>query len=730
MSRPRWLRQRELRNFAYVTAWCLGLLDLWTQGWSPLIKEILRLWKASGSVFTVQYLKECVRILQKWIASQDRGTSVPSVRLSNDGLPLFIPAPLRTLIRAFKYAGDARGRYVFKGVLTILSVYRVMGITPIRKLNTITDSFSGISSTLPGGELVTVLGWLPRRLSLRRRPVSLPINESAGPNYPRSTWGSPLDALAFLREPRVWFCWIAIACHNGYYLHAIWQIVIVSIALPVLGPLWVLGLFPWPVLGKLQELIEGAGKVRVIAVTDWWTQLVLTPLHDGIFSILKEIPQDGTHNQTKPLEKIRERARLGSGVWSFDLSAATDRLPINLQVQILQLLGIWWAPLWSTLLSGRNWWLKGIPYRYSVGQPMGARSSWALLAITHHVIVQVAALRAGWNQWFPFYAVLGDDIVIADEAVASAYLQLMIGLGVEISPKKGLISRSTFEFAKRTVHCHRGDVSPLGAGAILVCIRNLRYIPTLLLDMVAKEVALSPGSLISDIESLCKQLRRKPDASLAKLIAITALGPFGLAAGDQSPWNLTSIGYWVQLLQPGGSPAMVLQTILRWYRQKAMDQWLLDSIQAQCALITFKKEWWHVSVLGKGLYGILSIPLVFVSPAFWSYLLTLRASEMETREQPDLLSDQLQVESSGWTSTVFLPIAQDAFSYLREDLSVDVLSFDLSARRTTVRLLEDAEWLIRSFSARTVASHQPRGPGLKGLVPYTVTVEVPDDAAA
>jgi hypothetical protein len=30
------------------------------------------------------------------------------------------------------------------------------------------------------------------------------------------------------------------------------------------------------------------------------------------------------------------------------------------------------------------------PYRYAVGQPMGALSSWAMLAVTHHLIVQLA----------------------------------------------------------------------------------------------------------------------------------------------------------------------------------------------------------------------------------------------------------------------------------------------------------------------------------------------------
>jgi len=44
---------------------------------------------------------------------------------------------------------------------------------------------------------------------------------------------------------------------------------------------------------------------------------------------------------------------------------------------------------------GREYELKSPVYgnhtvSYAVGQPMGALSSWAMLAITHHLIVQVA----------------------------------------------------------------------------------------------------------------------------------------------------------------------------------------------------------------------------------------------------------------------------------------------------------------------------------------------------
>jgi hypothetical protein len=61
-------------------------------------------------------------------------------------------------------------------------------------------------------------------------------------------------------------------------------------------------------LGRLHEIPEPAGKVRVVAMVTWWIQCLLFPIHDYIFqSVLKLIPQDGTHDQGKPLEGLSEK---------------------------------------------------------------------------------------------------------------------------------------------------------------------------------------------------------------------------------------------------------------------------------------------------------------------------------------------------------------------------------------------------------------------------------------
>lgn len=92
-----------------------------------------------------------------------------------------------------------------------------------------------------------------------------------------------------------------------------------------------------------------------------------------------------------------------------------------------------------------------------------------MLALTHHLIVQLAArqcgkvsINRGQFAWYSNYELLGDDIVLFDKEVAKAYLLLMKELGLEINLSKSVICKNglTFEFAKVTGHNGK-DVSAL-----------------------------------------------------------------------------------------------------------------------------------------------------------------------------------------------------------------------------------------------------------------------------
>jgi len=88
------------------------------------------------------------------------------------------------------------------------------------------------------------------------------------------------------------------------------------------------------------------------------------------------------------------------------------------------------------------------------------------MAITHHFLVQAAALRAGYKTFFKKYCLLGDDIVIADSSVAVQYKILLSQLDMPISETKTHVCDHTYEFAKRWIY--RGqEITGYSIGGLL-----------------------------------------------------------------------------------------------------------------------------------------------------------------------------------------------------------------------------------------------------------------------
>lgn len=589
----------------------------------------MRLWKASGRNFLVAYLKECCKICVLWVSGETYTPLPRGVRVSRarSGLPLILPARLRWLIATSRRSGSTVGWVALRVTLTILSVYRVIGCRPNLKLESITGPFQGKTATFLTIEVrhaITCLEFTLKGL----KPASPDLfSEAAGPNYPRATWSSGLDALAFWCNPLQWVHFCVIAVRTRSWLLLSWLLGVMLFSAPIVPMLAVIGRMPSK-LGRLAKLYEAAGKVRVVAITDWWTQCLLLPLHQCIFDGLRLLNSDCTFDQTGGLNRVREICR-GRKAFSFDLTAATDRIPIALQEQILSVLGLSWAASWRSLLSGREWWLGSSPIKYAVGQPMGAYSSWAMLALSHHVIIQVSAYRVGWRHFFPYYAVLGDDVVIFDQVVATEYQRSMADLGVPINMSKSLVSeKGCLEFAKRWFHPDLGDFSPLGPGLILVAIRNLRFIPLVVNELATKSFGFLPSQM-KDLISLMNLLRRKVRVD-PQLVSLLALGPTGGLWG--SGQLATRVAAWIAAYHKSCSPdllnlhvfhAVCAYTIVQ--ARQAVD----TTSAAEKRVI---REWITYPILGRGpAMALLSMPLMLLSPGFWATLEPLSKINISVR---------------------------------------------------------------------------------------------------
>jgi len=111
-----------------------------------------------------------------------------------------------------------------------------------------------------------------------------------------------------------------------------------------------------------------------------------------VFKHLKGVRGDCTFKQTQPFQTLPKEGPY----YSMDLSAATDRFPVAFQKLVVEKLTGRrdYAEAWERIMVKEPFSYKGSTYTYSVGQPMGLYSSWAIFALSHHIIVRIAANRA------------------------------------------------------------------------------------------------------------------------------------------------------------------------------------------------------------------------------------------------------------------------------------------------------------------------------------------------
>lgn len=478
------------------------------------------LYRTSGYRGAAIYLKTCYVLLQHIAGGHIDASPWAlgcNVSRTRRGIPRVIPIQHRRLI--------ATGNVdIIRFWLTLFGLYRVLPFKGKLKLETIYQPGKDLSSFM-----VQWREWVPTYLERLQEVTKLPMEISpyrdlgvrkipaitkSSPNSHgfSSMTGLPLDLIAWWLDPSMAKAleqWLTLT-ESGAFLHdikAVWNGFAVLSARYCevkkikrgLSPLqflqgfreehlkglaWVEGLWGKPLFFGRLGFSEEPGKIRVFAMVNLITQALMEPLHRWIFGVLRAVPTDGTFDQVAPVERLIKYFVGKEWVASYDLSAATDRLPVAIQVEILRpLLGDRLANLWAFILVGRPYGLPKVAKSYNlgftsvfyaVGQPMGALSSWAMLAMTHHALVQFAAAKVdAKRRWFMDYAVLGDDIVIADKAVAKEYLNLMETIGVDVGLAKSLVSSTgSLEFAKRTWVKGR-SVTPFSLAEMSVAVSNI-----------------------------------------------------------------------------------------------------------------------------------------------------------------------------------------------------------------------------------------------------------------
>jgi hypothetical protein len=342
---------RPMFKHLIKTVYALGgsINPTWIRQIYLFLQKVNFLHRHGGSPMVVKYLKVCSVVVQQICAGYRVSDLTPlgmRISRSKSGLPRCIPRDMRKHIKRLNPK-------VVKFYLTLFSMFRDIHFIGKLKLGTITSPSTASQSAHIISSKTKIFAALCRDDKSRTMMETvnhLSIFTTAGP-FTFTRLGeynsSPPSVIRALK----WFY----SSPEGVKLHpslifileyfkseavlSMMNLLVRSKALvsPISGYSQGKVSSPTPqtvnrFAGKLAIKEEAAGKVRVFAMVDPWTQWALSPLHKLLFKMLSKIPMDGTFNQLKPLDRVPWGK---APIYSFDLSAATDRLPLSLQMSLL-----------------------------------------------------------------------------------------------------------------------------------------------------------------------------------------------------------------------------------------------------------------------------------------------------------------------------------------------------------------------------------------------------------
>jgi hypothetical protein len=235
-----------------------------------------------------------------------------------------------------------------------------------------------------------------------------------------------------------------------------------------------------PLVGKIGNIQEKGLKLRSVANPFRILQHTLFPLGTFLYGSLKRLNTDCTYDQQKGHDFIKSELTKGRTMYAYDLSNATDRFPLKIQVKLIEdilnsLRRVGPGPL-STLglppqteegkldidelkqqlkllqeVSRGRWYAPDLAFysksqylQWRTGQPLGLFPSFAMFALAHNILLKNISDEHNAGDCF---RVLGDDVIISDERVALSYKKVLDKLGCKISEDKSIISDKFGEFA-------------------------------------------------------------------------------------------------------------------------------------------------------------------------------------------------------------------------------------------------------------------------------------------
>lgn len=455
----------------------------------------------------VTFIKNVRGAFSAAIAGEHEKRKRFGIKVYFDGIPKCFGTSLASKVRISLIPGNSK--VTLRLINTLLCCTRALSIGVIVKTSTITEPPKETSCNIARytWDFWRALGYpktfrsdIPESLRFK----SYHFTTKSGPNG-HALWSSIVDFTALDSNLRADIEYIGGDKIQSHFKK-------LDILLPYLKKMtFLFTQLKDPKLRKLVSFPEKEDKVRVVALLDYFSQTVLRPLHLHLFKVLRKIPQDCTFEQESFIEKIKD--------WEYfcsaDLSAATDRFPLTLICEVLKgHLSVEYVNAFSRILVDRPFHYGEEKLTYKTGNPMGAYASWSSFTISHHYVIYYCCRKLNINWHTAKYCMLGDDIVIGDERLATLYIEVMTELGVEINMAKTHKSKYFCEFAKRLI-LHGEEITPFPISSLKESQKYYYTLVALFVDLETKGYKCIDG-IVASVDSYYEFLRPISSKTRAK----------------------------------------------------------------------------------------------------------------------------------------------------------------------------------------------------------------------
>lgn len=208
-------------------------------------------------------------------------------------------------------------------------------------------------------------------------------------------------------------------------------------------------------LRKLTAIADKGNKPRVIALSDLWTQSLLSSLENKVLEVTrtmfpKNIAYDSHREGWKQIMQLPQEVK--DQLVSLDAEAWTDNFPAVLQLEVVnELFGQKLGLCWNTLAVSCPWYIPHhpSPIYFGKGQGMGTKGSFAIAQLTDLLFIEYVLSEEYPNNSHYFMKV-GDDLIVQDPNHSLRIWYERIGVPINLSKSKFKTSHGSYlEFVSR-----------------------------------------------------------------------------------------------------------------------------------------------------------------------------------------------------------------------------------------------------------------------------------------